>query len=83
MRVAPLGDDLVLVLVDDSTEARASTTYAATSSPTSATSSRRRSAALSLLAEAVLGAADDPEAVERFAGRMQLESARLSSLVPS
>ena len=38
-------------------------------------------AALSLLAESVLAAADDPVAIERFAGRMQLEAARLSTLV--
>ena len=37
--------------------------------------------ALSLLAEAVEGAAEDPEAVLRFAGRMQHEAARLSSMV--
>jgi two-component system sensor histidine kinase SenX3 len=37
--------------------------------------------ALTLLAEAVLDAADDPEAVQRFAGRMQHESARLGRLV--
>lgn len=37
--------------------------------------------ALSLLAEAVLAASDDPEEVRHFAGRMQLESARLSHLV--
>jgi two-component system sensor histidine kinase SenX3 len=37
--------------------------------------------ALTLLAEAVQDAADDPEAVARFAGRMQHEGARLSRLV--
>ena len=37
--------------------------------------------ALTLLAEAVLDAADDPDAVQRFAGRMQHESARLGRLV--
>ena len=37
--------------------------------------------ALTLLAEAVLDAADDPEAVQRFAGRMQHEGARLGRLV--
>jgi two-component system sensor histidine kinase SenX3 len=37
--------------------------------------------ALSLLAEAVLDASDDPEAVRRFAGRMQQESGRLTRLV--
>jgi two-component system sensor histidine kinase SenX3 len=37
--------------------------------------------ALTLLAEAILGAADDPEAVQRFAGRMQHEGTRLGRLV--
>jgi two-component system sensor histidine kinase SenX3 len=37
--------------------------------------------ALSLLAEAVQSASDDPEAVQRFAGRMQVESNRLSNLI--
>ena len=37
--------------------------------------------ALTLLAEAVQEAADDPDAVQRFAGRMQHESARLGRLV--
>ncbi|MGH3387927.1 MAG: sensor histidine kinase, partial [Actinomadura sp.] len=37
--------------------------------------------AMSLLAETVEGAADDPEAVRRFAGRMQQESVRLANLV--
>src|SRR5690606_37294975 len=37
--------------------------------------------ALSLLSEAVMDASDDPEAVERFAGRMQIEATRLTSLV--
>ena len=37
--------------------------------------------ALTLLAEAVTEAADDPEAVQRFAGRMQHEGVRLGRLV--
>jgi two-component system, OmpR family, sensor histidine kinase SenX3 len=37
--------------------------------------------ALTLLAEALQDAADDPQAVQRFAGRMQRESARLGRLV--
>ena len=37
--------------------------------------------ALALLAEAIEGAADDPEAVQRFAGRMAREADRLSRLV--
>jgi two-component system sensor histidine kinase SenX3 len=37
--------------------------------------------ALSLLAEAVLSSADEPEAVRHFAGRMEAEAGRLSELV--
>jgi two-component system sensor histidine kinase SenX3 len=37
--------------------------------------------ALSLLSEAVMGASDDPEAVTKFATRMQIEAGRLSDLV--
>ena len=37
--------------------------------------------AMALLAEALSDAADDPEAVRRFAGRMQHESDRLTRLV--
>jgi two-component system sensor histidine kinase SenX3 len=37
--------------------------------------------ALLLLSEAVLGAKDDPAAVEKFATRMQIESKRLTDLV--
>jgi two-component system sensor histidine kinase SenX3 len=37
--------------------------------------------ALSLLAEAVLSASDDPDAVRRFASRMQKEAHRLTNLV--
>ncbi len=37
--------------------------------------------ALSILSEAVLGASDDPEAIVKFASRMQVEAKRLSDLV--
>ncbi|MDK3255674.1 sensor histidine kinase [Blastococcus capsensis] len=37
--------------------------------------------ALTLLAEAIEGAADDPEAVQRFAGRIAVEADRLARLV--
>ena len=44
-------------------------------------SSRRRSGALALLAETMEEAADDPEAVRRFASRMRQEASRLTYLV--
>jgi two-component system sensor histidine kinase SenX3 len=37
--------------------------------------------ALSILSEAVLEASNDPEAISKFAGRMQMEAKRLSDLV--
>ena len=38
-------------------------------------------AAMGLLAEATVDAADDPEAVRRFAGKLQSEAIRLGALV--
>ena len=58
-----------------------STRSAATSSPTSATSSRPRSARCRCWPRRCSGASDDPEAVRRFAGRMQHEAHRLTNLV--
>lgn len=81
VRVAPLGTDLVLGLVQDKTPEvrleRVRRDFVANISHELKTPV----GGLSLLAEAVLDAKDDPQAVERFAGRMQLESKRLSRLV--
>ena len=81
VRVAPLGDDLVLVLVDDSPDARRVDDVRRDFVANVSHELKTPVAALSLLAESVLAAADDPVAIERFAGRMQLEAARLSALV--
>lgn len=81
LRVAPMPDGLILVLADDLTNARR---VEATRRDFVANVSHELKTpigAVSLLAEAVEEAADDPEAVRRFASRMGIESARLGDLV--
>jgi two-component system sensor histidine kinase SenX3 len=81
VRVAPLTDDLVLVLADDRSEAARVDDVRRDFVANVSHELKTPAGALSLLAEAVEGAADDPEAVVRFAGRMQHEAARLASMV--
>lgn len=80
-RVAPLGSGLVLVLVEDRTESRRVDAVRRDFVANVSHELKTPVGALSLLAEAVQGASDDPEAVRRFAGRMQHETARLANLV--
>lgn len=81
VRVAPLGAQLVLVLVEDRTEARRVDAVRRDFVANVSHELKTPVGALSLLAEAMLSASDDPEAVRRFAGRMQKESHRLTNLV--
>ena len=80
-RVAPLGRGLVLVLVEDRTEARRVEEIRRDFVANVSHELKTPIGALSLLAEAVTDAAEDPEAVRHFANRMQRESMRLSKLV--
>ncbi|MEV8569486.1 ATP-binding protein [Streptomyces sp. NPDC051322] len=80
-RVAPLGSRLVLLLVEDLTEARRIEAVRRDFVANVSHELKTPVGALSLLSEAVMGANDDPEAVTRFAGRMQIEATRLTNLV--
>ena len=80
-RVAPLGSRLVLVLVDDRTRERRADAIRRDFVANVSHELKTPVGALTLLAEAVLMAADDPEAIARFATRMQDETVRLDRLV--
>jgi len=80
-RVAPLSSRLVLALLEDRTRERRVEAIRRDFVANVSHELKTPVGALNLLAEAVEDACDDPEAVVRFAGRMQTESARLSRLV--
>ena len=86
VRVAPLGTavgdgGLVLLLAEDQTERRRVEEVRRDFVANTSHELKTPVGALALLAETVEDAADDPEAVRRFAGRMRQEAARLTSLV--
>ncbi|MEO5709925.1 MAG: ATP-binding protein [Nocardioidaceae bacterium] len=80
-RVAPLSSRLVLALVEDRTREHRVEAIRRDFVANVSHELKTPVGALNLLAEAVQEAADDPEAVTRFAGRMQTESHRLTKLV--
>ena len=81
VRVAPMADSAALVLIEDITEAErlgnARRDFVANVSHELKTPI----GALALLAEAAHSAQGEPEAVERFTARMQVETRRLTTLV--
>jgi len=80
-RVAPLGSRLVLALVEDRTRERRIEAVRRDFVANVSHELKTPVGAIKLLSEAVQDAADDPEAVHRFASRMLTESDRLVHLV--
>ncbi len=80
-RVAPLGGLHVLLLVEDRTEARRLEEVRRDFVVNVSHELKTPVGAIGLLAETMSAAADDPEAVRRFAGRMEREADRLAALV--
>ncbi|HYU83527.1 MAG TPA: ATP-binding protein [Kribbellaceae bacterium] len=80
-RVAPLGTRLVLVLVEDRTRERRIDAVRKDFVVNVSHELKTPIGALTLLADAVADASDDPEAVQRFSGRMRVEASRLGRLV--
>jgi two-component system sensor histidine kinase SenX3 len=82
VRVAPLVETgYVALLLDDVTETRRLEAVRRDFVANVSHELKTPVGALTLLAEAVQDAADDPEAIRRFAGRMQHEGIRLGRLV--
>ena len=86
VRVAPLGagvggGGLVLLLAEDQTESRRVEEVRRDFVANVSHELKTPVGALALLAETIEDAADDEEAVRRFAGRMRQEAARLTFLV--
>jgi two-component system sensor histidine kinase SenX3 len=81
VRVAPIAVSHVLILAEDHTHARRVEEIRRDFVANVSHELKTPVGGISLLAEAVLGAKDDPEAVERFAQRILVESTRLTRLV--
>jgi len=80
--VSPLNDEgMVLVLISDQSEARRIDAVRRDFVANVSHELKTPIGALGLLSEAILGAKDQPDAVVKFASRMQIEAKRLTDLV--
>lgn len=81
VRVAPLSSGAILVLIDDLAEERRVDAVRRDFVANVSHELKTPVGALSILAEAVLSSADDPEQVQHFAEKMQTEAKRIGSLI--
>ncbi|WP_172664144.1 sensor histidine kinase [Demequina rhizosphaerae] len=80
-RVTPIDDELCLALVNDNTESRAAEQSRREFAVNVSHELKTPIGALSLLAETIEEAHDDPEVVKKFAKKMRKEARRLSKLI--
>lgn len=81
VRVAPLSTDLIIALAEDRTESLRIEAVRRDFVANVSHELKTPIGALSLLAETIQDAADEPDMVRRFAARMEIESVRLSEMV--
>lgn len=81
LRVAPVGDEYILVLADDRTEIARAQQVRSDFVANVSHELKTPVGAVGLLAEAIESSADDPESVAYFTGRLKKESKRLAALV--
>lgn len=81
LRVAPVGDEYILVLADDRTEITRAQTVRTDFVANVSHELKTPVGAVGLMAEAIESSADDPESVLYFSGKLKKESRRLAALV--
>lgn len=81
LRVAPVGDEYILVLADDRTEITRAQTIRTDFVANISHELKTPVGAVGLMAEAIESSADDPESVLYFSGKLKKESQRLAALV--
>ena len=81
MRIGDIGDDLYAIFINDMSEQRRFEAVRRDFVTNVSHELKTPAGAIALLAETVTDAADDPDAVRYFSGRISKESARLTELV--
>ena len=81
VRIAPVADEYILILADDRTEITRAQAIRTDFVANVSHELKTPVGAVGLLAEAIEGSAEDPEAVRHFTQRLHQESSRLTALV--